>query len=113
MKLPLLACFAMALAVSGCDVYGNMNQGAPPDGRAKLVIENASPDAVLLINGETVGRAAAYDDEDTAFHLTQGNYRIEVREAGDRLLTETVFATDGTTQVLTVPAPAAADKPAG
>lgn len=112
MKMPLFAGLAMALAVGGCDVYGNLNQDPPPDSRAKLVIENAGPDAVLLVNGETVGRAAAYDDEANAFHLTQGNYQIEVRQASERLLSETVFATDGTTQVLSVPAPAAEEKPA-
>jgi 3-oxoacyl-[acyl-carrier-protein] synthase III len=112
MKPTLFACLAMALAVGGCDVYGNMNQDAPPDQRARLVIENAGSDAVLVINGETVGRAAAYDDEDSAFHLSQGNYQIEVREASDVLLMETVFATDGTTQVLSVPVPAEEPKPA-
>lgn len=112
MKPTLFACLAMALAVGGCDVYGNMNQDAPADERAKLVIENAGSDDVLVVNGETVGRAAAYDDEGSAFHLTQGNYQIEVRKASEVLLMETVFATDGTTQVLSVPPPAEEAKPA-
>lgn len=105
MKRTILFTFGAALAVAGCDIYDDMPRAAAEDNRARLVVENAGTDSVLVINGETVGRAAAYDSNATAFRLSQGNYLVEVRRASEQQLVQTVFATDGTTQVIDVPAP--------
>ncbi len=105
MKLKLLACAAIPMALGGCDLYEDMNRDAVTDTRAKLVIENAGTDAVLRVNGETVGRAAAYDDESKAFRLSQGTYMVDVWQGKQHVLTSTVPATDGTVQTITVPAP--------
>lgn len=110
MKRAILLAFGAALALAGCDVYHGMRATAPPadDNRARLVVENAGTDSVLVINGETVGRAAAFNSEARAFRLTQGNFLVEVRRASEQQLVQTVFATDGTTQIISVPNPPAA-----
>ena len=65
MKSLLLACVAMAFTLSGCEFYGELYADPPDDNRAKLVVENAGSDSVLVVNGHTVGRARAFDDEDS------------------------------------------------
>lgn len=104
MKSKLAAGLMLALTAGGCSVY-DVRDDPATDNRARLVIENAGTDAVLLVNGETIGRAAEYDSESDAFRLSQGNYLVEVREVEDKLLVQTVFATDGTTETLFVPDP--------
>ena len=106
MRLKVLGCLMLALAAGGCDVYNDMNQEPAEDNRARLVIKDAPPDSVLLINGDTVGRAADFGDEDSAFRLSQGNYVVDVWQASEQRLTSTVIATDGTVQTITVPMPA-------
>ena len=106
MKLKLLGCLTLALTIGGCDVYDDRHQDNAEDNRARLVIQNASPDAVLLINGETVGRAAAYDHASNPFRLSQGTYVVDVWQADQQQLTSTVVAADGTLNTITVPNPA-------
>jgi hypothetical protein len=107
MRLKVLGCLMLALAAGGCDVYDNMNQEPAEDNRTRLIFQNAPPDSVLLINGETVGRAADFGDEASAFRLSQGNYVVDVWQASEHKLTSTVMATDGSVQTITVPMPAA------
>ncbi len=104
MKAKLAAGLMLALTAGGCSVY-DVRDGAVEDNRARLVIKNAESDAVLMVNGETIGRAAYFDSESNAFRLSQGNYLVAVRVMQTEQLVQTVFATDGTTEILYVPDP--------
>jgi len=61
------------------------------DNRPAIAIKGASEDALLYVDGLSMGLAQQFDGHAQALLLEPGTHKIEVRGHGKILLSETVF----------------------
>ncbi|SRR6056297_736950 len=89
----------LAVSVSGCDVYqetydATFKQRVAAEGAA-LIVTEAPTDAVLLVDGETIGRADRYDDSASALALEEGDHTIEVQLGAETIFRQAMFLPTG------------------
>ena len=72
------------------------------ENKPQLAIANASPSAVLIINGVPVGSAASYDGKDRALEMERGTHRIEVQDQGRVVFSQTIYLGDDLIKTITL-----------
>jgi hypothetical protein len=83
--LPLALCFLAACAMP-------QTTARTVDHRPSLAVTGAPAGSVLLIDGQEVGPANAYDGNPAVLRLEPGTHQVEVRRAdGAPLLAQKVF----------------------
>lgn len=73
------------------------------DTRPRLAIANASPTAMLSLNGVVVGPAADYDGKKATLQVERGTHKVEITDGGRVVLTQTIYLGDDLTKTITVP----------
>lgn len=99
MKRTIFALFTLVLA--GCS-YPNSSVRTV-DSRPAIAIANASPTAVLLVNGVQIGPAAAYDGIKAKLQLDRGTHKVTIQDMGRVVYETTVYLGDEVTKTITVP----------
>lgn len=74
------------------------------DARPHIAIQNASASAVLLVDGVTIGTAAAYDGDKQVLTLDSGTHKVEIRDGGRSVYAESIYLGDDVTRTIIVPA---------
>lgn len=93
---------ALALVVlAGCS-YPNSSVRTV-DSRPAIAVANASPSAVLLIDGVQVGLASSYDGKKQTLQLDRGTHKVTVQDMGRVVYETTVYLGDDVTKTITVP----------
>ena len=81
----------------GYGIYGPGYWGpgyyAPYSNTGTVKINSTAKDAEVFINGSYAGTVK----DNKTMHLRQGNYKIEIRHAGQTMFSESVFVTAGKT----------------
>lgn len=72
------------------------------DNRSALAIQGASADAVLYIDGLSMGAAQQSDGQTRVLLLEPGPHKVEIVSHGNKLLSEQIFLGGGETKILTV-----------
>jgi hypothetical protein len=97
--LVLLA--AVVLPLSGCS-YPEV-QASTVDQRPHLAISGASKDAVLQIDGKTIGAADDYAPSRRYLTLESGTHRVMISNHGQVIFDSAVYLGDGTDRVIALP----------
>lgn len=85
--LTLVAC------VLGC---ASVSEVRTVDDRARIVVDGAPADAMLFVDGLSMGKASDYSQEDGApLALESGTHVIEVKNASQSFFSERVFLGPG------------------
>jgi len=61
------------------------------DSRPSLIVQGASPEAELLVDGLNVGKAATYNGKPQALIVQPGTHKISIVENGRIIYEQTVF----------------------
>jgi hypothetical protein len=77
----------------GPGYYGYYGFPGPYENAGTVKIDSKANDAEVFINGSYAGTVK----DNKTMHLRQGNYRIEVRRAGETTFSESVYVTAGKT----------------
>jgi hypothetical protein len=73
--------------------YGAPGYYAPYSNAGTVKIESKVKDAEVFVNGSYAGTVK----DNKTMHLRQGNYKIEIRHAGETTFSESVYVTAGKT----------------
>jgi len=96
----ILASLLMVTLVTGC-VYPTTGVRVTDD-RPTLAIKGAPRDALLYVDGLSMGLARNFEGGSRVLLLEPGTHKIEVRSGGTILLSETVFLGSGAAKTLSV-----------
>jgi hypothetical protein len=99
----LLAAAAFAVLLSACAGSDPATRVDIIDDRPQLIVANAAEDAMLIINGVTVGPAAQYNGSPNTLRLSKGTHVVEVEQKGQIVLTQKVFLSDDVIKTVTLP----------
>jgi hypothetical protein len=89
----------LALAVSACALpTTQVNAGTA---RPTLTVLGAPANAVLFIDGLQIGIAANYNGSPNNLLIEEGVHRVELRQGGNVLLAQKIFASGGENTKLT------------
>lgn len=73
-----------------------------PDTRPALAIRGAPADAMLQVDGLTIGAAAQFHGQPTVLKVEPGRHTITIVRRGQTLLTERLFLGEGEVKILHV-----------
>ena len=99
----VLSVFLIAASLGACDVYRELTVAETPTELPELVVEGASPDDILLVNGITIGRAVRFRDANRALHVPVGEHLVQIQRGQDIVLTETLDFPAGSVHRVTAP----------
>ncbi len=96
-----IAALLLTAAVAGCSVP--VTSVMTVDDRPHLQFANASPGAILVLDGAVVGPAAGYDGRTRTLVVETGSHRVEVRDGTRILYIETVYLGGDMTKTINLP----------
>ncbi|QJE73745.1 hypothetical protein HHL28_12160 [Aerophototrophica crusticola] len=73
------------------------------DTRPQLAFANASPTAVLLVNGVSMGPVSSFDGKNRTLQLDRGTHKVEVQDGGRLVFSQSVYLGDDMTKTITLP----------
>lgn len=88
MKIIVLL-FAITITLAGCSMPTTTVRAV--DSRPSISVTNAPDDAVLLVDGMQIGKAASYNGEPNVLLLEPGTHRIVVQQGGIHLYDQQIF----------------------
>ncbi len=91
MKHILVALFVV-LGMAGC---ATTSEVTTVDDRARLVVYEAPVDAVLYVDGLSMGMASNYSSKKGALAIESGTHEIEIRNSNRSFYSERVFLGPG------------------
>ena len=71
--------------------------------KPQLAFANASPTAMLFINGVLVGPAADYDGKKSTLQVGTGTHTVEVRENDRVIYSEKIYLGSDLTKIISLP----------
>lgn len=71
--------------------------------KPRLAFANASPTAMLFINGILIGPAADYDGKKNTLQVGTGTHTVEVRENDRVVLSEKIYLGSDMTKTISLP----------
>jgi hypothetical protein len=77
----------------------NVQTGSP---RPQLAIRGAPVDAVLVVDGISMGPASQFNGNPKVLIVEEGAHRVEIQRAGHVIHVERTFVGNGETRVVTV-----------
>lgn len=81
---------------------GPINAVRVPDNRPAIAIQGAAADAILYVDGLSMGAAQQFDGRAQVLLLEPGPHKIEVIRRGKRVLLEQIFLGEEGTKTLTI-----------
>ncbi|MDB5361489.1 MAG: hypothetical protein JWO51_2786 [Rhodospirillales bacterium] len=96
-----LAALLLALAIAGCSAP--VTSVNTVDERPHLQFVNASPTAILVLDGGVVGPAAGYDGKTRTLALETGSHRVEIRDGARTVYADTVYLGGDMTKTINLP----------
>ena len=100
MRTSLFLPFIVLILVSACS--DPINAVRVLDNRPAIAIQGAAADAVLYVDGFSMGTAQQFDGRTQVLLLEPGPHKVEVISQGKRLLSEQLFLSGGETKTLTI-----------
>jgi hypothetical protein len=94
--LPLV----VLILVSACS--GPISAVRVPDNRPAIAIQGAAADAILYVDGLSMGAAQQFDGRTQVLVLEPGPHKVEVISRGKRLLSEQIFLGGEETKTLII-----------
>jgi hypothetical protein len=94
--LPLIVLTLM----SACS--GPISAVRVPDTRPAIAIQGAAADAILYVDGLSMGAAQQFDGRTQVLLLEPGPHKVEVISRGKRVLSEQIFLGGQETKTLTI-----------
>ena len=93
-KLPIL----LPLILAGCQypIATVSTVDAPP----LLRVLGASPNAIVAVDGQSAGSAAAFGAGGKALAITHGTHLVEIRDGGSILFSSPVYFGEGVTKTI-------------
>jgi len=91
----------LALAIAGCTAP--VTSVDTVDECPHLQFVNASPTAILTLDGAVVGPAAGYDGKTRTLAVEAGNHRVEIRDGARTVYAETVYLGGDMTKTINLP----------
>lgn len=88
----ILVALLIVLGAVGC---ATTSEVTTVDDRARLVVDGAPVDAVLYVDGLSMGMASNYSPKKGALAIESGTHEIEVRSASQTFYSERVFLGPG------------------
>lgn len=88
MKTALMI-LALATALAGCSMPSTTVKSV--DSRPSISIAGAADDAILLVDGVLVGKAASYDGEPNVLLVEPGTHRVVIQQGGVVLYDQQLF----------------------
>src|SRR5690242_11921107 len=73
------------------------------ESKPQLAIANATPSAMLIVNGVLIGPAAAYDGKKSTLQMKSGTHRIEVQDQGRMIFSQSIYLGDDVTKTINLP----------
>lgn len=89
MSRSLLVLFSIMILFSGCS-YPRTNVDAV-DSRPTLCFKNAPADAIVLVDGLSMGQASAYNGKPKVLTVLPGTHEVEVVLGTTVLVKQTIF----------------------
>lgn len=96
MKTALMI-LVLATALVGCSLPSTTVRSV--DSRPSISIAGAPEDALLLLDGVLVGKAASYDGEPNLLLVEPGTHRIVIQQGGAVLYDQPVFVDSETKRI--------------
>lgn len=93
-----LIVLALMASLAGCALP--TSQVHTGEARPTLAVQGAPGGAELFIDGVSAGPAAAYDGVNHKVFIEEGVHRIELRQSGQTVLTQKIFASNGETSTV-------------
>lgn len=96
MKTALMI-LALATTLVGCSLPSTTVRSV--DSRPSISIAGAPADALLLVDGVLVGKAASYDGEPNLLLVEPGTHRIVIQQGGAVLYDQRLFVDSETKRI--------------
>jgi hypothetical protein len=92
----------LCLGMTACSYP--VEQVRTTDERPGLLIQGAPPDAIVLVDGLAAGQVYGAGGVAQIIRIEPGTHAVAVSANGQTLMSERIFASDGSTKTLTLPA---------
>jgi hypothetical protein len=100
MRTSVLLPLIVLTLMSACS--GPISAVRVPDNRPAIAIQGAPADAILYVDGLSMGAAQQFDGRTQVLVLEPGPHKVEVIRRGKRVLSEQIFLGEEGTKTLTI-----------
>ena len=100
MRTSIVLPLVVLALVSACS--GPISAVRVPDNRPAIAIQGAVADAILYVDGLSMGAAQQFDGRTQVLLLEPGPHKVEVISRGKRVLSEQIFLGGEETKTLTI-----------
>jgi hypothetical protein len=95
-----IVAIGLAAALSACALPETMVKTG--SARPQLTVKGAPGDAVLVVDGLTMGLAGRYDGNPNTLVIEEGLHQVDIQRAGKSIHSEKTFVSSGETRVINI-----------